>query len=198
MDDLTHMCDADVWIKLSYVNRIDILFNDCKMLYISDYVKEEINYIGKNYEVFAKSIDYLRLYLSQKPSPLKAIYFSKFNKDDQMSINNALSQYNITLGKNTRIKNAGEIISAVYADHLNISIIKSDDTEFKNKFIPKEFSHIKVINLKDILHNNLPNEDINYINGQLSEAQRKFDEIKQENHWHNFVSFTNDNAQRSS
>ena len=143
---MIHMCDADVWIKLSYVDRVDILFSDCDMIYIADVVKDEINSIG-NISIFKKSITYLREYLSSSPKKLRVIYFQKdFDNEDKCSITNALSQYNIALSKNMRIKNSGEITTAIYADHLDISIIKSDDTEFRTKFIPNEFPHLKIIN----------------------------------------------------
>lgn len=172
------MCDADVWIKLSYVDRIDILFRDCDMIYISDVVKEEINRIGKT-PIFGKCVKYLRGYLTETPKKLKVIYLDKeFSDEDKASIKYALTQYNITLSKDMLVKNSGEIVTAIYADHLNISIIKSDDTDFRTKIIPNDFPHIKIVNLQEILRANLKDIERIKINALLDKAERMYDTYK--------------------
>lgn len=161
-----HMCDTDVWVKLSCVDKVNLLFMDCDEILITEVVKIEVNHLAKNYPEYKCSLDKLVQHLRSDTEKVSVIYPNKvFDSTINASIRAAAASFGYTLGSKSIHKDFGEISTAIIADHMGINIIKSDDKKFADTIVPKNFLGINVINLSNIF-------EISKTKGYLTDKER--------------------------
>ena len=117
--------DADIWINLSLVAAIDILFALYPSIYIAREVVTEINrYGGEPYKQFGRKL---------RNGLIKVIDLEDdFEELTKKLLKRQRDEYEFRIGfiKN-RTKNLGEFASVQYANELGIDIFMSDDKEAK-------------------------------------------------------------------
>lgn len=174
------ICDTDLWIKVSKLNNLNLIYNNHNKIFISDAVRQELENKSKDSPLeFIGSLESLKKkYKDEKVLIMRLDNPKIFNKDERAAVEQAFAEFEIHYDKTNnkfigRQKNLGERVSAIYASVHGLTLILSDDGEL-NKFLSTNYSYIAVKNLKDLLydygyeHNEI-NKIINELRGGYSE-----------------------------
>lgn len=143
------MCDCDLWLKLCWGNVIDKLFEIHEKVIIADFVEEEILRWKKN-KKYNKPVHDLKYY---KDSNRVIVISHDDFEEDRIIIERQFQDFGHYLGFTddpVERKNKGEYASAIYADYLGITLLKSDDKKFKQE-AEIHFDELTIKNLNETL-----------------------------------------------
>ena len=135
------ICDADLIVKISKEDYIDVFFNKYKIVNFSDAVCQEIercktsNNISKlKKEYFSKADENIKKYI--KTDVAEKIIFSKLDEIDKVLIRKDFYTNNIEFDEISEKfelgPDLGETVTVIYADVLGINLILADDTKCRH------------------------------------------------------------------
>lgn len=166
------ICDTDLWIDLSSVDKLFYVFALSNHAYISDAVKyellnkkeEDFNQFGhafKNYQLYKEKKELFRIDLNNDKF---------FSEDDKKAVKRKFTELGIpycfeTWKYTSPKKNLGETVSVIFAGILEIPVILSNDNEVPN-IILQHYSWLKSYNIHSLL--NELGKDISEINSIYS------------------------------
>lgn len=145
-----YLCDTNIWVKICLGGKCEKFFEVYSGMSFADFVENEIikwkandtrfSKIGAYYESLSDSYNVIRL------SDLSLVTRSLILKDFKRYF--GVSEVDNTKQK---IPNLGEQGSLLYAYHLGIPYIQSDDNEFfQNQKIREYFEDIEVLTWSDV------------------------------------------------
>lgn len=152
------ICDTDLWIKVSKVKNLNVIYSNHDKVFISDAVRQEIE--NKSKDVPAKfSCGFESLKKSYKDNKIIVMRLDNsktFDEDERAAVEQAFAEFGIHYDKDNnkfigRPKNLGERVSAIYASVHGLTLILSDDGGL-NEFLTKNYSYIAVKNFKELLY----------------------------------------------
>lgn len=153
------ICDTDIWVNVCLGNIEDRLFEKHGKIIVADVVDGEINKWNKS-EKFSKIATQYMVYKDNN-KVLVVDHKEHLSEEDRLIINNMLYQFKFTNGLENKPaeKNKGEYVSAIYANHFKIPLLKTDDRLFKEDGQgKKDFPRLQVKNWRDTLIDLIPND----------------------------------------
>lgn len=163
------ICDTDIWVNMSLAKVCSRAFNKYKKVIFADIVELEIKEWNRdtNYSFIATDFDE-----SKKLNTAFVIYhLEHIEEDDRDFMTQQLKELNFQYGLDKREKDKGEVVSAIYADHFGITVIKSNDSYLKSSgFIEKEFPDLIVKSWSDV------SEELSESHSDLMQIRKSVDD----------------------
>lgn len=151
------ICDTDIWINVSKLNKYDIIFTQYENIFISDAVREEIeNKALDNSEQFQCALDgFKNMYKKKKVHCMRLNNKKHFNEEEKVLAQYYFVQFGINYNEETgrfvgRAKNVGEKVSVIYASIHNLPMVLSRDSD-ADKFASKHFKKVPIKGYEELL-----------------------------------------------
>ena len=161
MNNTQYICDTNIWVKICLGKLINNLFEKYPGTSFVDFVENEIVKWNSSDDKFQNIATEFSAFKSEK---FHVIYFKDLDEITKSLIKRDLKEYfgvNIDLvdNKHKKIENLGEQASLIYAYHLDIPYIQSEDNNFFDQsFISEKFEDIKIISWSHIISRIIPDD----------------------------------------
>ena len=127
------ICDTDIWVDIILAKIDSLLFSKYEKIVIADVVEWEILQFQK--DEYSKCIAEKYLYYKNRKDII-IINHSDINEEDRKLLEKQLkdcdNRFQNGLVDFPHEKHKGEIVSAIYAEYLKLSFLKSNDGTFKD------------------------------------------------------------------
>lgn len=151
------LCDTDLWIGVSQLNEMDVIFTQYNIIFICDAVKKEL--INKREDDPSKFecgyLNYRKFKDNGKVKFMQLANDAQFNEKEKSLVISHFLNLGIKYNQENdefigRTKNLGEKVSLIYAGIHSMPVVLSNDGG-ANKFASAHFKHVQVINLRELL-----------------------------------------------
>lgn len=181
------ICDTDMWINICLAGFCDRVFEKYNKIIFADVVEQEILRWEIHEDKFKVIVD--NFCARKKSGEIYVInHYIDFDESERLILETMLSNLNFKTGlmNDPKEDNKGEFVSAIYADHLNIPFMKTNDNIFNlGERGNREFPDLKIKKWSE-LSEELSNDDNERmrVNRLVDENRiimnRRFDKIKDE------------------
>lgn len=151
------ICDTDIWINVSKLNKYDIIFTQYENIFISDAVREEIeNKASDDSEQFKCALDgFKNMYQKKKVYCMRLNNKTHFNEEEKALAQHYFVQSGINYNEETgrfvgRARNVGEKVSVIYASIHNLPMVLSRDSG-ADKFASEHFKRVPIKRYEELL-----------------------------------------------
>lgn len=146
-----YICDTNIWVNVCLIEKTNLFFKSFNSLYFADSVKNEISKWGRDDNKYNKIHSVFEE--NERLKSFEVIYLDQLDSVTKNIIEQQLREFGFSEwdNKNSVIKDLGEYISVLYAYHLEIPMLQTDDINFYESIdMVNRFKDIEIMTWNDI------------------------------------------------